>query len=140
MSDPRKTALVTGASQGIGAGIVKRFVERGFNVVVNSRMMPQSTEVTASNQAELVDGHIGEPATAAKIVETARSRFRSIDQLVNNAGLIMTWLIKGWIALRSSAVSFWKRRGLTIPNSVEERRTAVMPAGTSPFQCGPTTR
>ena len=37
MSEPRKTAIVTGASQGIGAGIVKAFVERGFNVVANSR-------------------------------------------------------------------------------------------------------
>ena len=50
MSDPpRKTAIVTGASQGIGAGIGKRFVERGFNVVANSRKVTQSTEVAASN-------------------------------------------------------------------------------------------
>ena len=42
---PQKTAIVTGASQGIGAGIVKAFVERGFNVVANSRRMSQSTEV-----------------------------------------------------------------------------------------------
>ena len=41
MSDPRKTAIVTGASQGIGAGIVKGFVERGFNVVANSRKVTQ---------------------------------------------------------------------------------------------------
>ena len=46
MSGPRKTALVTGASQGIGAGIVKAFVERGFNVVATSRKMTESTEVT----------------------------------------------------------------------------------------------
>ena len=75
MSSPRKTAIVTGASQGIGAGIVRAFVERGFNVVANSRKVTQSTEVVASNQIALVDGHIGEPATAAKIVETALSRF-----------------------------------------------------------------
>src|SRR6266436_5889758 len=90
MSGPEKTAIVTGASQGIGAGIVKRFVERGFNVVANSRKVTQSTEVAASNQVALVDGHIGEPATAAKIVETALSRFRSIDALVNNAGIFFT--------------------------------------------------
>src|SRR6478735_1093358 len=87
MSSQRKTAIVTGASQGIGAGIVKGFVERGFNVVANSRKMTQSTEVTASGRVALVDGHIGEPATAAKIVETALSRFQSIDALVNNAGI-----------------------------------------------------
>src|SRR6266545_347444 len=90
MSDPRKTAIVTGASQGIGAGIVKRFVERGFNVVASSRKITQSTEVTASNDVALVDGDIGEAATAAKIVETALSRFKSIDALVNNAGIFIT--------------------------------------------------
>src|SRR5438445_1184822 len=90
MSSTRKTAIVTGASQGIGAGIVKRFVERGFNVVANSRKMTQSTEVTASDRVALVDGDIGDPATAAKIVETALSRFESIDVLVNNAGIFFT--------------------------------------------------
>lgn len=79
MNTAPKTAIVTGASQGIGAGIVKAFVERGFNVVANSRKMTQSTEVTASNHVALVDGHIGEPATAAKIVEKALSRFKAID-------------------------------------------------------------
>src|SRR5881397_1753423 len=90
MNGQRKTAIVTGASQGIGAGIVKGFVERGFNVVANSRKMTQSTEVAASNHVALVDGHIGEPATAAKIVETALSRFKSIDALVNNGGIFFT--------------------------------------------------
>src|SRR5712692_8489948 len=90
MSNPRKTAIVTGASQGIGAGIVKGFLERGFNVVANSRKMTQSSEVAASDHVALVDGHIGEPATAARVVETALSRFKSIDALVNNAGIFFT--------------------------------------------------
>ncbi len=90
MSQPRKTAIVTGASQGIGAGIVKGFVERGYNIVANSRKVTRSTEVAASDHVALVDGHIGEPATAAKIVETALSRFKSVDVLVNNAGIFFT--------------------------------------------------
>src|SRR5436189_6324899 len=90
MNSTRKTAIVTGASQGIGAGVVARFVERGFNVVATSRKVTQSTEVAASNRVALVDGHIGEPATAAKIVETALSHFKSIDALVNNAGIFFT--------------------------------------------------
>ncbi len=90
MSELRKTAIVTGASQGIGAGVVKRFVERGFNVVANSRKVTQSAEVAASDRVALVDGDIGEAATAAHIVETAMSRFGSIDVLVNNAGIIFT--------------------------------------------------
>jgi NAD(P)-dependent dehydrogenase (short-subunit alcohol dehydrogenase family) len=90
MSSTRKTAIVTGASQGIGAGIVKAFVERGFNVVANSLKMTQSAEVAASDHVALVEGDIGDPATAARIVETALSRFQSIDVLVNNAGIYFT--------------------------------------------------
>jgi len=71
MSGPQKTAIVTGASQGIGAGIVKGFVEGGFNVVANSRKMTQSTEVAASDHVALVDGHICEPATAAQCLGPA---------------------------------------------------------------------
>ena len=87
MNASRKTAIVTGASQGIGAGVVNAFVERGFNVVANSRKMSESKEVAASERVALVNGHIGEPATAATIVETALARFKSIDALVNNAGI-----------------------------------------------------
>jgi NAD(P)-dependent dehydrogenase (short-subunit alcohol dehydrogenase family) len=66
MRSLRKTAIVTGASQGIGAGIVKAFVERAFDVVANSRKVAQSSEVAAFDHVALVDGHIGVPATAAK--------------------------------------------------------------------------
>jgi NAD(P)-dependent dehydrogenase (short-subunit alcohol dehydrogenase family) len=90
MSNQPKTAIVTGASQGIGAGVVKAFVERGFNVVATSRNMTQSTEVTASDRVALVDGDIGASTTAAKTVETALARFKSIDVLVNNAGIFFT--------------------------------------------------
>jgi len=90
MSNTRKTVIVTGASQGIGAGIVRAFVARGDNVVATSRKVTQSTEVAASDRVALVDGEIGEPTTAAKVVETALSRFRSIEALVNNAGIFFT--------------------------------------------------
>ena len=90
MSGQRKTAIVTGASQGIGAGVVKAFVERGFNVLASARNVLQSSEVTASDRVALVEGDIGDPATAARIVETALSRFNSIDALVNNAGNFFT--------------------------------------------------
>src|SRR5262245_47662331 len=90
MNNHRKTAIVTGASQGIGAGIVKAFVERGFNVVANSRKMTQSAEVAASDRIALVDGHIDALATAISIVEMALARFQSIDVLINNAGIFFT--------------------------------------------------
>src|SRR5262249_28542265 len=90
MGSKHKTAIVTGASQRIGAGIVKAFVERGFNVVANSLKLTQSTEVAASDHVALVEGDIGDPATAARIIEAALSRFQSIDVLVNNAGIFFT--------------------------------------------------
>ncbi len=85
-----KTAIVTGASQGIGAGVVRAFVQRGFNVIANVRKMTPATEVADSDQVAVVAGDIGEPATAAAIVETALARFQSIDVLVNNAGIFFT--------------------------------------------------
>ncbi len=90
MNSTRKTAIVTGASQGIGAGVVKGFALRGFNVVANSRKVTRSTEVAASDRVALVDGDIGDPATAARVVETALARFHAIDVLVNNAGIFFT--------------------------------------------------
>jgi NAD(P)-dependent dehydrogenase (short-subunit alcohol dehydrogenase family) len=82
-----KTAIVTGASQGIGAGLVTRFLEKGYNVVGNSRAI--STSAAPSPRLALVDGDIGDPATAQKITDTAIARFGRIDVLVNNAGLLL---------------------------------------------------
>jgi NAD(P)-dependent dehydrogenase (short-subunit alcohol dehydrogenase family) len=90
MSAPRKVAVVTGASQGIGAGIVRAFVERGYNVLGTARSVTRSAEVAASDRVALVDGDIGQPATADRVVEAALSRFGSIDVLVNNAGIFFT--------------------------------------------------
>lgn len=81
------TIIVTGASQGIGAGVVQAFLERGYNVVANSRNITNSGAFRASEKLALVDGNIGESAVAAKIVDTAITRFGSIDGLVNNAGI-----------------------------------------------------
>ena len=75
MTNERKTVIVTGASQGIGACMVKTFLERGYSVVANSRSITKSGAFAPSNKLALVDGDIGEIATAAKIVETATSRF-----------------------------------------------------------------
>ncbi len=86
----RKTAIVTGASQGIGAGIVNAFVERGYNVVATSRQVSASDAFRASSQLALVDGDIGDPQTARKVAETAIGRFGTIDALVNNAGIFFT--------------------------------------------------
>jgi NAD(P)-dependent dehydrogenase (short-subunit alcohol dehydrogenase family) len=81
----RKTAIVTGAQQGIGAGVVKSFLQRGYNVVGTSLKATQS--LTASASLVLVDGDISQQETAAKTVEAAIQRFGGVHVLVNNAGI-----------------------------------------------------
>jgi NAD(P)-dependent dehydrogenase (short-subunit alcohol dehydrogenase family) len=90
MTGKQKTVVVTGASQGIGAGIAQSFLDRGYNVVANSRKITKSGTFTDSDHLALVDGSIGESAVASKIVETAIQKFGSIDALVNNAGIFFT--------------------------------------------------
>jgi NAD(P)-dependent dehydrogenase (short-subunit alcohol dehydrogenase family) len=83
-----KTAIVTGAGQGIGAALAERFLNNGYNVVATSRNVTQS--LTASTKLVLVDGDIGSQETAASAVEAAITRFGTIDVLVNNAGIFLT--------------------------------------------------
>jgi NAD(P)-dependent dehydrogenase (short-subunit alcohol dehydrogenase family) len=87
MASTQKTVVVTGGSQGIGAGLVKAFLDRGYSVVANSRNITRSGAFEASDKLALVDGSIAEAATAAKIAEVAKSKFGSIDALVNNASI-----------------------------------------------------
>jgi NAD(P)-dependent dehydrogenase (short-subunit alcohol dehydrogenase family) len=87
MTNQRKTVIVTGASQGIGAGVANLFLERGYNVVANSRNISKRNELQRSDNLALVDGDIALPATVEKIVKVAIERFGSIDALVNNAGI-----------------------------------------------------
>src|SRR5271167_793658 len=87
MSD-KKTAIVTGASGGIGAGLVEAFLKQGYNVVATSLNVTQS--LTATPSLILVDGDIGKHETAAKAVKAAIENFGTIDVLVNNAGIYRT--------------------------------------------------
>jgi NAD(P)-dependent dehydrogenase (short-subunit alcohol dehydrogenase family) len=92
MSD-KKTAIVAGASGGIGAGLVEAFVKDGYKVVATSRNFNQSlipSPTTASPSLVLVDGDIGKQETVAKTVEAAIKHFGTIDVLVNNAGIFRT--------------------------------------------------
>jgi len=85
-----RTVIVTGASQGIGAGVANLFLERGYNVVANSRRISKQNELLRSDKLVPIDGDIAQPATADKLVATALERFGSIDALVNNAGIFFT--------------------------------------------------
>jgi NAD(P)-dependent dehydrogenase (short-subunit alcohol dehydrogenase family) len=89
MASNQKTVIVTGASQGIGAAVVRAFLERGYNVVGTSRNATKSTELKPSDKLLLVDGDIGHAATAKKVVDAAVQKFGSIDAVVNNAGIFV---------------------------------------------------
>jgi NAD(P)-dependent dehydrogenase (short-subunit alcohol dehydrogenase family) len=89
MANTAKTAIITGASRGIGAGLVEAFLKRGYNVVANSRQITKANPFAASSNLALVDGDIGDRSTAAKIVDTAVSKFGRIDVLINNAGVFI---------------------------------------------------
>jgi NAD(P)-dependent dehydrogenase (short-subunit alcohol dehydrogenase family) len=84
----KKTAIVTGASGGIGSGLVAGFLKHGYNVVGTSPNT--SRTLTASPSLVLVDGDIGKQETAAKTVDAALQQFGTIDVLVNNAGIFLT--------------------------------------------------
>lgn len=90
MQNKTRTVIITGASQGIGAGLVKTFLESGYSVVANARNMTQSSAFKPSEKLALVDGDIAKSATASTIAETAVAKFGSIDALVNNAGIFFT--------------------------------------------------
>jgi NAD(P)-dependent dehydrogenase (short-subunit alcohol dehydrogenase family) len=105
MGSKQKTVIVTGASQGIGAGVVETFLARGYNVVANSRNITKSGTFEESAQLALVDGNIGDSAVAAKVVEIAISRFGSIDALVNNAGIFFTKAFTDYTAEDFKALS-----------------------------------
>jgi NAD(P)-dependent dehydrogenase (short-subunit alcohol dehydrogenase family) len=84
----KKTAIVTGAQQGIGAGIVEGFLESGYNVVATS--LNASKTLTATADLAVVDGDIRDRETASESVKAAMTHFGSIDVLVNNAGIYLT--------------------------------------------------
>jgi NAD(P)-dependent dehydrogenase (short-subunit alcohol dehydrogenase family) len=83
----KKTAIVTGAAGGIGAGLVAGFLREGYNVVATSR--ESNRNLTTSGSLVLLDGDIGKQQTAADAVEAAIDNFGTIDVLVNNAGIFL---------------------------------------------------
>jgi NAD(P)-dependent dehydrogenase (short-subunit alcohol dehydrogenase family) len=83
----QKTILITGASQGIGAGLVKAFLDKSWNVVGTFRRISNNPSFDQTARLELVDGDVGDPATAERVAHRAVDRFGSIGALVNNAGI-----------------------------------------------------
>src|SRR6202040_2537429 len=89
MPTNRKTVIVTGASQGIGAGVVQAFLARDYDVVGTARSATKSREISSSDHLALIDGDIGQFETAQKVAELAIKKFGSIDAVVANAGIFL---------------------------------------------------
>ena len=92
MTEEAKVTVITGASQGIGAGLAEAFLRRGYRVAATSR------SIAPSNNPNLftVRGDIGEPSTGRRVIEEAVSRFGRIDTLINNAGVFVAKPFTGY--------------------------------------------
>lgn len=86
MDTQRKVVVVTGASQGIGAGLVRGFLDHGYRVVANSR------SISAESSADMlaIAGDIADPAVAERVIAGAVEKFGRVDTLVNNAGMFIS--------------------------------------------------
>ncbi len=90
MSNQIKTAIITGASSGLGLGVAEAFVSRGVNVVLNARnekKLAAVAERLGASKASIVAGDVGDAETGQRMVEEAVSRFGGVDFLLNNAGV-----------------------------------------------------
>jgi NAD(P)-dependent dehydrogenase (short-subunit alcohol dehydrogenase family) len=97
----RKVAIVTGGSQGIGAGLVEAYRRRGWAVVAASRTIRPAVDPDVLT----VEGDVSEPATADRIVSAALGRFGRVDTLINNAGLYISKPFTDYTAADYAAVT-----------------------------------
>jgi NAD(P)-dependent dehydrogenase (short-subunit alcohol dehydrogenase family) len=88
-SNYRQTALITGASSGIGLGLTKGFLAAGFNVVANSRRVSAAGTLIPADDLLLVEGDVGDASTARRLIEKTEQRFGRLDVLINNAGIFV---------------------------------------------------
>ena len=85
MSNSQRVAIITGASQGIGEGLVPAYRKLGYAVVANSRSIADSDDP----MVETVPGDIAQPGVGQRIVDAAMERFGRVDTVVNNAGIFI---------------------------------------------------
>jgi NAD(P)-dependent dehydrogenase (short-subunit alcohol dehydrogenase family) len=83
VSNNEKVAIITGASQGIGAGLTRAYRELGYAVIATAR----SSEPSTDDGIVTIGGDIADPETAQRVVDEAVERFGRIDTLINNAGI-----------------------------------------------------
>src|ERR1700674_468288 len=144
MSTERKVAIVTGASQGIGAGILQAFRDRNYRVVATSR----SIKPIADSDVVTEQGDIGAAGPAERVFKAAFERFGRVDTLVNNAGMFMakpftvysqddyaTYMstnVTGFFHMTKRALEFMGKQGrghgVTITTSLVDQPMSSVPA------------
>ena len=144
MSNQQKVAIVTGASQGIGAGVVKGLRERGYRVVATSRSIKPSGDPDVATVA----GDIGSADTAKRVVDEAVKRFGRVDLLLNNAGIFtakpftqfskedfesnISTNVAGFFHITQAAVAVMERQGsghvVSITTSLTDHANSSVPS------------
>lgn len=143
MSTEQKVAIVTGSSQGIGAGIVKAYRGLGYAVVSNSRSIKEEGDP----ELVAIAGDIGERAVAEQVVRAAMERFGRIDTLINNAGVFIgkpfiDYTIKDFErALHVNVAGFFHVTQLVVPQMLKQRSGHIVQITTTlvdqPIACAP---
>ena len=119
---PKKVAIVTGASRGIGAGLTSAFREAGYSVVATAVSIPPSDDPDLLT----VRGDLTDPETAEQVVTQALARFGRIDTLINNAGIYIGKPFTGYTLEDFSAITginlagFFHITQRVIPSMVEQ--------------------
>jgi len=132
MSTP--VAIITGASQGIGAGLVAGYLRSGYAVVGVARSLPASGD---ESEYVAVRGDIAEAETARRAVDQALERFGRIDTLINNAGVyigkpFMQYTVEDYAAIIAvNLTGFFHMTQLAIEQMVEQGSGHVVNISTS---------
>ncbi|WP_257554982.1 SDR family NAD(P)-dependent oxidoreductase [Sphingobium sp. CFD-2] len=100
MSNAQKVAVITGASQGIGAALVDAYLDRGYRVVATSR----SIQPSSNPDVLAIAGDIGDPETGPRVIAAALEQFGRVDTLVNNAGIFVASPFTGYSADQYASV------------------------------------
>lgn len=133
ISTDHKTAVVTGASSGIGFAIAAAYLARGYNVVGNARSLERLNEAAAKlgNPPKFlgVAGDIAEPRTATEIFSRAIAAFGQVDILINNAGIFISKPIGSYTSADVDAIVSTNLKGFFYPSQLAARHMAERKQG-----------
>jgi NAD(P)-dependent dehydrogenase (short-subunit alcohol dehydrogenase family) len=128
----QSVAIVTGASSGIGLGLTKALLERGWRVVATSRSISKSKRLKPLPDLVLVDGDAGHKETAVKVADLALKQFGRIDLLINNAGIYLPKAFTDYteedynLVMNTNVASFFYMTQQVIPQMKKQKSGHVV--------------